>query len=487
MRVFNRFYKQTGNTTFLTGVFLALGVLMISGFSCPPGILAKVNPDDRPPGSFSSLAEMVSPAVINIRTEKKVKSGGNVFRNFHRGPFGKDDPFEDFFNKFFGQDPKEFTQRSLGSGFIINQKGYIVTNNHVVENADKIRVKLKNGKEFDASIVGRDPKTDLALIKIESGSDLPVVALGDSGSLKIGEWVVAIGNPFGLEHTVTAGIVSAKGRVIGSGPYDNFIQTDASINPGNSGGPLINMNGEVVGINTAIQAGGHGIGFAIPINLAKGIIEQLQKYGDVTRGWIGVVIQDISDELSEYYGIEKGKGALVSEVVPGDPADKAGINAKDIILEVDGKPVESSRDLSRMIADIQVGKVIDIKVLRNGKEKIFTVKIAKRPEDTKIRIGHTEKTEEDELGIQVSKLTDETARRFNITDTEGIVVTDIKSGGKGDQAGIQDGDIIKEINHKTIATIEDYKAALKNVKAGDTISMFIKRTNRGFLVVKLIK
>ena len=236
---------------------------------------------------------------------------------------------EDFFNKFFNQDQqKEFKQRSLGSGFIIDKDGYIVTNNHVVENADKIKVILKDEKEFEAEIVGRDPNTDIALIRIKSGYNLPVLKIGDSDALKVGQWVLAIGSPFGLEHTVTAGIVSAKGRVIGSGPYDDFIQTDASINPGNSGGPLINMTGEVIGVNTIIIAGGQGIGFAIPINQVKGIVEQLKKHGDVTRGWLGVTIQDLPADLAEYIGIKDGKGVLVSDVISGDPADKAGIRAK---------------------------------------------------------------------------------------------------------------------------------------------------------------
>jgi len=483
-----KIHELMGRKAFAAGKILAIGMLTITYLCSAPRVEAKKTDPRMVPHSFSSLAEMVSPTVINIRTEKIIKGGGRVFRHFHRRPFGKDDPLEDFFEKFFGGDPhREFRQRSLGSGFIIGKDGYIVTNNHVVENADKIKVKLKNGKEFDAEIIGRDPKTDIALIKIASGLNLPEVPLGDSKALKVGEWVVAIGNPFGLEHTVTAGIVSAKGRVIGSGPYDNFIQTDASINPGNSGGPLINMKGEVVGINTAIQAGGQGIGFAIPINLAKGIVEQLKKYGDVTRGWIGVVIQDLSEELSEYYGAEKRKGVLVTDVVPGDPADKAGIKAKDIILEVNDKPIESSRNLSRTIAGIQVGKTAHIKVLRKGKTKTFKVEIAKRPEDTKIMSRHTEEQAEDELGIHVSKLTAEVARRFNITEAEGIIVADIESGGKGEKAGIRIGDLIKEINHKAIKTVQDYTETIRKLKKGDAISMFIKRINRGFLVIKLVK
>ncbi|MDP7417207.1 MAG: trypsin-like peptidase domain-containing protein, partial [Desulfobacterales bacterium] len=302
-----------------------------------PNVEAKTETSLIAPGSFSDLAARVSSAVVNIRTVKTIKGGGRVFRQFRPGPHGKDDPFHDFFDKFFGEkDQREFRQRSLGSGFVIDKKGFIVTNNHVIENADKIKVKLKDGKEFDAEIVGRDPNTDLALIKIESPNSLPVIELGDSNILKVGEWVVAIGSPFGLEHTVTAGIVSAKGRVIGSGPYDDFIQTDASINPGNSGGPLIDMAGKVVGINTAIIASGQGIGFAVPINMAKQIIEQLKESGEVSRGWLGVEIQPLSDEMAEYYGIKDRKGALVVKTFPDDPAYKAGIRSKDIIIELNG-------------------------------------------------------------------------------------------------------------------------------------------------------
>ena len=302
-----------------------------------------------------------SPSVVNIRTVKITKEGGRVYRDFYKGPFDKDDPMRDFFDRFFEQDPhREYKQRSLGSGFIIDKEGFIVTNNHVVENADEITVQLKNGKEFDAKIIGRDPNTDIALIKIKPIEDLPFLELGDSTGLKVGQWVMAIGNPFGLEHTVTAGIVSAKGRVIGSGPYDDFIQTDASINPGNSGGPLLDMQGRVVGINTAIVAGGQGIGFAIPVNLAKGIIDQLKIHGEVTRGWLGVSVQPLNQELGEYYGIKDGKGVLVTNVFPGDPADQSGIKPKDVIVAVNGKKIETPRDLTGIIADIQVGDAAKI-------------------------------------------------------------------------------------------------------------------------------
>ncbi len=363
-----------------------------------------------------------------------------------------------------------------------------MTNNHVVENADEIKVKLKSGKEYDAEIVGRDAKTDIALIKVKSWRGFQTVELGDSDSLKVGEWVVAIGSPFGLEHTVTAGIVSAKGRVIGSGPYDDFIQTDASINPGNSGGPLLNMKGEVVGINTAIfsRSGGNvGIGFAIPINLARGIIDQLKTSGTVTRGWLGVSIQDLSAELAEYYGVKDGKGALVGEVFKGDPADKAGIKPKDVIVEVDGDKIEDSRHLSQKIAGIPVGGKITLKVVRDGKERTFTVKIAKRTEDKEdLALEHPK--ERTDLGMTVSTLTTELARQFDISEGEGVVVVSVEQGGPADKADVQEGDLIIEIDHKPIKTLGDYQSQVDKVKEGETVSFLVKR-RRGFLALNITK
>ncbi|MBW1860071.1 MAG: DegQ family serine endoprotease [Deltaproteobacteria bacterium] len=479
-------------TSIVIGIFLAAGFNVTQDTSAvsPPSTVSAVNPSSTVmvPASFTDVALAVSPAVVNVRTEKVVKGGGQAFRHF-QGPFGNDDPFRDFFEKFFGDVPRrEFKQRSLGSGFCVDKEGYIVTNNHVIENADKIKVKLKNGKEYDAKIVGRDVKTDIALIKVESWKGSQTVKLGDSDILKVGEWVVAIGSPFGLEHTVTAGIVSAKGRVIGSGPYDDFIQTDASINPGNSGGPLLNMRGEVVGINTAIfsRSGGNvGIGFAIPINMAKGIIDQLKASGTVTRGWLGVSIQDLSPDLAEYYGVKDGKGALVGEVFKGDPADKAGIKPKDVITEVDGEKIEDSRDLSQKIAEIPVGGEITLKGIREGKERTFRVQITKRTED-KETLAMKQPAEQTDLGMTVAVLTKEIARQFNLSEDEGIVVVSVEQGGPADKADVQQGDLILEIDHKAIKTLKDYDSKIKGVEKGDTISLLVKR-RRGFLALNIIK
>ena len=468
-------------------VFMAAGILALSSFYQVSGVEAKTGAFLSAPESFNQLAENASPAVVNIRTVKTIKGGGRVFRQFKKGPFGEDDPMKDFFDRFFGEDrPRDFKQRSLGSGFIIGKDGYIVTNNHVVKNADKIQVILKDEKEFEANIIGRDDNTDLALIKIKPDRDLPVLQFGDSETLKVGQWVVAIGSPFGLEHTVTAGIVSAKGRVIGSGPYDDFIQTDASINPGNSGGPLINMEGKVVGINTAIIAGGSGIGFAIPINLAKKIIDQLKSSGEVTRGWLGVGIQDISKEVGEYYGIETKQGVLVTEVFPGDPADKAGIMPQDIILSINGQAVGTAREITGMIADIGIDETIKIKVLRNGKARTFKVKIAKR-EDARIAARKTHKEKQAELGIRVAEVTPETARRFNLKDAKGVIVVGVEPDSKAEEAGVRMHDIIKEINHNSIKTVNDLNKVISEIQKGETVNMFIWRMNQGFLVLKMTK
>ena len=462
-------------------------IFIIANYVTGPSAHAKSTEFFNAPASFNQLAEMVSPAVVNIRTVKTIKGGGPVLRQFQRDPRGRQGPFKDFFERFFGEDmQKEFKQPSLGSGFIIDKEGFVVTNNHVIEDADQIKVKLKDEREYDATIVGRDPNTDIALLKIDSGEDLPTAKLGDSDELKVGQWVVAIGSPFGLEHTVTAGIVSAKGRVIGSGPYDDFIQTDASINPGNSGGPLLNLNGEVVGINTAIVAGGHGIGFAIPINLAKGIIVALKTEGEVTRGWLGVAIQDLNGDMAEYYEVENKKGVFVMDVFEGDPADKAGIKPKDIILEVNGQKIKTSRGLTSMIAGIPVGETAKIKILRDGKEKTVKVKIVKRDE-TKLASRGRPKEQAQEFGIRVSNLTPEIAQRLNIAETSGVIVTEIQSGGKGEEADIRVGDIIKEINRRPIETVSDYQEILSQVDSGESVNLFIRRKNAGFLVAKLIK
>ena len=439
------------------------------------------------PANFSQLAEKAKPSVVNIRTVRTVKGGGRVFEHFFGSPFGDNKQFEDMLPPSFRNQPApDYKQRSLGSGFIIDENGYIVTNNHVIEDADQIKVKLSEGDEYDAEVVGRDPNTDLALIKISANGSLTALPLGDSKKLKVGSWVTAIGSPFGLEQTVTAGIVSAKGRIIGSGPYDDFIQTDASINPGNSGGPLINMAGEVVGINTAIIAHGQGIGFAIPINLAKGIVKQLKESGEVTRGWLGVGIQELTPELAEYYNMKGEKGVLVTHVYEGDPADKGGIKPKDVIISVGGKPVDTPKELSMEIANSPVGEKVKIELIRDGKQKTVKVQLAKR--DDKNLLAQNQPKSGTYLGLNTETLTSELARRLGFSENEtGVLVTGVESGSKADAAGLKRGDLIKEVNHEPIENESEFRQQVDSVKSGDAIKILVKRGNYGFFVVNMEK
>jgi serine protease Do len=469
------------------GVFVFLVMFIFQAGILAPEVAAADDPR-MVPENFSHLAEVAKPAVVNIRTEKTVQGGGKVFRHFFGNPFGgrERDPFKDFFGPFEEGPMKEFKQRSLGSGFIIDKEGFIVTNNHVVEGADQIKVRLANEEEYEATVVGRDPKTDLALIKIEGAKDLVPLPVGDSDAQEVGTWVVAIGSPFGLEQTVTAGIVSAKGRIIGSGPYDDFVQTDASINPGNSGGPLINMNGEVIGINTAIVASGQGIGFAIPINMAKDIIAQLKSKGEVTRGWMGVGIQDLTPELAEYYKVKGETGVLVTQIFEGDPADKAGIKANDIITAVNGEPVTSSRELSRRIAALGVGQKAKITIMRDGREKTVTVETAKRQDEQTLASKETEN--DDKLGLSLQSLEPEMAARLGYDEAEkGVLVTGVEGGSKADKAGVQQGDLIKEINRKPVTGMDDFRKQLNQVKKGDPIMLLLKRGQSGFIVAKMTR
>ena len=477
--------KQTFKFTRYLVVMVMIGLLLGSGL--PMATAAKNAPVRMVPQNFSALAETVSPAVVHIRVVKTVKSEGPALGPFNRNPFSDNEQFRDFFGHRFGpQRRPEFKQPGLGSGFIIDKAGYIVTNNHVVDGADSIKVILKDETEYNAEVIGRDPVTDIALIKIEAKHDLPSVPLGSSDNLKVGEWVTAIGSPFGLQYTVTAGIVSAKGRVIGSGPYDDFIQTDASINPGNSGGPLINMQGQVVGINTMIIAGGQGIGFAIPIDLAKGIITQLKTSGQVTRGWLGITIQDLKGQLAEYYGVSGKTGVLVASVVPGDPADQAGIQPKDIITEINGEMVTTSRDLTKLAAMLGVGDTAKVTILRNGKSKTLEIQIGKRPMTMASTSESRQKEKQGEYGFKVTDLTPEIARRFNIEETSGVIVVGVVPNSQADTAGVQQGDLIIEINHKDIGSVKDFKALIDQPNKADGINLLVKRLNAGLMVIQLV-
>lgn len=425
------------------------------------------------PSSFSDLVERVKPAVVNISTSKTMKGRGGFGSPFGGSPFG-----DDFFDRFFGDMPRrEFKQRSLGSGFIISNDGYIFTNNHVVEKADKILVKISDGKEYEAKVVGTDANTDIALIKIKPDNSLPVAEIADSDKVRVGEWVIAIGNPFGLDATVTAGIVSAKGRVIGAGPYDNFIQTDASINPGNSGGPLYNMDGKVVGINTAIVAQGQGIGFAIPINMAKTILNDLKTKGKVTRGWLGISVQDISDDIASNLNHKNKSGALISDVFKDDPADKAGIKIGDIIIEVDGKPIKDTHDLLLTIAGRPVGQKMKIKAIRDGKEMIFQLVVAERKDN----VTFSDHSVKGHFGITAENVTPQIARQLGITQ-EGVIVANVQSGSPADEVGIQQQDIIVRVNNVRIASMKDYTKEIMKAVQKKSVVLLIKRGRASFFV-----
>jgi serine protease Do len=432
------------------------------------------------PVSFAELAKKASPSVVNISTVKTVRGRGLMPM-----PFGQGDPFRDFFERFFrDQMPRDFRQQSLGTGFIIDKQGYILTNNHVVEMADEIKVKFSDGKEYEAKIVGRDVKTDLALIKIESDESLQPLSLGDSEKLEVGEWVVAIGNPFGLGNTVTAGIVSAKYRQIGAGSYDNFIQTDASINPGNSGGPLLNISGEVVGINTAIfsRGGGNiGIGFAIPVDMAKDLLPQL-KQGRVVRGWLGVMVQKITPELKEKLNIKDDKGALVADVTKGGPAEKAGIERGDVIVSFDGKEIKEMRDLPFVVAATPVDKTVNVEVIRKGKKQSLEVKIGELKDDQEAALVAEAPPR---LGMTVEEVTPELARNLGLTEMSGIVVVQVEDDSPAAAAGLRPGDVILEIDQSSVESLDEFNSKIEKYKKGDTILLLAKR--RGATVFLTLK
>jgi serine protease Do len=443
-----------------------------------------VKPFSNAPVSFADLVDQVKNEVVNISSTTVIKRGP-IPRPFGQHKQFRDFFGDDFFERFFGQIPKERRQRSLGSGVVIDpKKGYILTNNHVVANAEEINVRLNDGKEYKAEVVGRDPKTDLALIKTKNPLNVKSGApLGDSDAVKVGEWVMAIGNPFGLERTVTVGILSAKGRVIGAGPYDDFLQTDAAINPGNSGGPLFNMKGEVIGINTAIVATGQGIGFAIPINLAKELLPQLEK-GKVIRGWLGVSIQEVTEDIAKSFKLDKAEGALVAEVMEDSPAEKGGLERGDIVIEFGGNNISSPNELQRVVANTLPKKRVKVKVVRDGKIKTLTVKVGAMPDE----LTETEKTITTDLGLTVQTLTPELAEQFDWPRGEsGVLITNVESGSAGDEAGLRRGDLIKEINGQTVKDTEQYKRLVGKAKAGESLLLFVKRGSRTFYVTMTLE
>jgi serine protease Do len=432
------------------------------------------------PASFADLAEHVGASVVNIKVTKVEKMSGPT----SMGPEGIDpeSPLGDFMQKFFGgqmpQGPREQRQQGAGSGFIISKDGYIVTNNHVVEGATEVTVTLANKKEYTAKIIGRDPKTDVAVVKIDPKETLTVASLGDSDQLRVGEWVVAVGNPFGLSNTVTKGIVSAKNRVIGAGPYDDFIQTDAPINPGNSGGPLFNLKGEVVGINTAIVPNGQGIGFAVAVNTAKALIPQLESKGEVTRGYLGVAIQAITPELAKGLSLKDEKGALVAGVTKGSPAEAAGIKSGDVIVSFDGKDVAEMNILPALVAATAVEKAVPVTIRRNGTEQTLSVKVGRMPGERSEAAGQTGDQAESassKWGLALRDLDAQRAQRAGIAPNEGVLVAGVKPDSSAERAGIQAGDVIVEVNRHKVTSVAEAQAEAKKQEAGGSLLLLLKR------------
>ncbi|QEM66832.1 DegQ family serine endoprotease [Geobacter sp. FeAm09] len=406
--------------------------------------------------AFSTVAKKVTPSVVNISTISKKK----VQPFFQMSPF-----FDDFFGD--GAQPQYRRDKSLGSGFIISKDGYIVTNDHVVRDAESVQVKLSNDKVYDAKVVGGDQKTDIAVIKINA-TDLPTAVLGDSDKLEVGQWAIAIGNPFGLDRTMTVGVISATGRSnVGIETYENFIQTDASINPGNSGGPLLNIYGEVIGINTAIVAAGQGIGFAIPANMAKPIFSQLIQKGNVSRGWMGVTIQPVTEELAKSFGLKQTRGALINDIMKGSPAEKAGIRQGDVIVAFGGTDVKDPSHLQRLVAESGIGKPVKVTVFRDGKALEVTMTLTSSDMAAKQRRGTGGESQGrgDLLGLAVD----------DSEEGDGAVVVDVARGGAAAEAGMRRGDVIISVNRTRVTGSADYQRAIRQVRPGSTLTILVRR------------
>jgi len=438
------------------------------------GLFAAPAPENQTNLDFVSISEKVGPAVLRIDAERREQRMGFGF--------GEGSPFEDFWNRFFDRpsprEPQEVPVTAQGAGFFISPDGYILTNNHIVEKSVKVSVYSISGQEYAAKVIGADPRTDIALIKIEA-KDQPFVELGDSAKVKVGEWVLAIGNPLGMEHTVTAGIVSAKGRQLETGTYQDFIQTDAAINRGNSGGPLINMRGEVIGITSNIltpTGGNIGIGFAIPSNIAKRVVEQLKEKGRVVRGYLGIVPAAVTEGMVKQFKLPSRKGAVVASVEEGGPADKAGLKQYDVIIAINGEMVENETDLRFKIADVEPGQKAAIKVIRDGKEMTVTATFEELEPGEEA--GTTPSTDKD-VGLSVTALTPGLARRYGLSTTEGLVITQVREYSEAARKGLQPGMIILEINRKRVAAVRDFETILKNTPSGDELILLIRYETDG--------
>lgn len=444
------------------------------------------------PESFADLAERLLPAVVNISSSQVVRSTQR--QEIPQAPPGS--PFEDFFKEFFDRNQQEGTPRrasSLGSGFIIDKSGFVVTNNHVIADADEITVILQDDSRHEATLIGRDPKTDLALLKIEVDRDLPFVKWGDSAVARVGDWVVAIGNPFGLGGTVTAGIISARQRHINQGPYDSFLQTDASINRGNSGGPLFNMDGKVIGVNTAIfspTGGSVGVGFSIPSSIAQRVVTQLREFGRTKRGWLGVRIQSVTDEIAESLGLDKASGALVADVTTDGPAQASKIEVGDVILKFDGKIVEQMRDLPRIVAETEIGKPVKVDVWRKGKRRVINVVVGELEEERPVLAStgpsgqaiEPEEAEIDSLGVSVTAITDEMRKQFNVSDdVRGVLVTGVTAESGAAEKGLRRGDVIVEVNQEEVSSPGQIAAKVSEAVDNDRRSVLLLVNRNGDL------
>lgn len=437
---------------------------------------------------FSDIVKLISPVVANISTTKTITNDDSrPFSDFFDGPF------RDFLETY--QQPRKWKEQSLGSGVVVSSDGYIITNSHVVEKADEIKVKLYDQQYYSGKVIGSDPKTDIAVIKI-SAKNLPAIKWGDSDGLQVGEFVLAFGNPYSLGHTVTMGIVSAVGRAnVGIADYEDFIQTDAAINPGNSGGPLVNIKGELIGINTAIfsRTGGYqGIGFAVPSNMTKSVMTQLIREGKVTRGWLGVTIQNLTPELASEFGLKKTYGALITDIFEESPAEKAKVKRGDIILEINGKQIKNVESLRNTVAQSEIGSKIDLKVLRDKKTLNLKVTISEFPQDVAKAIpGSSDEdfsSEENTLaGISVMNLTREIAKQLGLSRNEkGVVIIKVDSYSPAEDSGLKKGDVIQEVNKKRIKSLDDFNKIVHNIRKGDTALLFINRNgNKFYITLKL--
>src|SRR5262245_6209760 len=420
--------------------------------------------------SFADLAAQVAPALVNIKVTSVAKT------DFPDQLFGENFPFPGF-RMPTPRGPEQYKRQGTGSGFIIRKDGLILTNNHVVENAQEITVTLSDKQQHKAKVLGRDPKTDLAVIKIDAKSSLPTVTLGNSDALRVGDWVMAMGSPFGLSNTVTTGIVSAKGRTIGAGPYDDFIQTDAPINPGNSGGPLFNMDGEVVGINTAIfsQSGGNiGIGFAVPVNLVKNLVPELETKGTVTRGWLGVSVQPVTPDLARSFGLDKERGALVGDVIAQGPAEKAGIKRGDVIVSYDGKKIDETTTLPALVAVTPVGKTVPMEIIRDGKTVTLNVAVGKLNDTT---VASNTREEKGQWGLALQNIRPDERRQMGLSGNDGVLVTSVVPGSPAAEAGVQPGDVILQVNQVAVSSVESVKAEVAKVKAEKPLLLLLRRAD----------